>query len=89
MVAVVRMSAVVGGWSAVVSSNTNDSEGPEHAADTPEHDSQRLRPRLSEAAAELSQDLHRSPRPSEVAERAHTDVDDVIESLGEGPIDHH
>lgn len=88
MVAVVSMSAVVGGWSAVVS-NTNDPEGPEHAADTPEHHSERLRPRLSEAAAQLSQDLHRSPRPSEVAERAHTDLDDVIESLGEGPIDHH
>lgn len=47
-----------------------------------------LRLRLTIAAAELSDQLDRSPRPSEVAEHAHADVDDVIESVASrGPID--
>lgn len=46
-----------------------------------------LRPKLTAAAAELSDELHRSPRPSEVAHRAGADVEDVVESVAhDGPI---
>ena len=42
---------------------------------------QELQSRISKASNELSQTLHRSPRPSEVAEFLLVDVDSVIEAL--------
>ena len=42
---------------------------------------QELQSRLSTATEQLSQDLGRSPRPSEVADRLDEDIEDVIEAL--------
>ena len=42
---------------------------------------QELQAQISRASSELSQTLHRSPRPSEVAELLDVDVDSVIEAL--------
>jgi hypothetical protein len=68
---------------------TSDESGhKENVADAVLDEEEALRSRLREAASELSQDLHRSPRPSEVAERAETDVDEVVESVAwQGPLD--
>ncbi len=43
---------------------------------------QELQAQISRASGELSQTLHRSPKPSEVAEHLSVDVDSVIEALG-------
>ena len=42
---------------------------------------QELQAQISRASSELSQTLHRSPKPSEVAEFLSVDVDSVIEAL--------
>jgi RNA polymerase sigma-B factor len=42
---------------------------------------QELRVRVDAAAEELAQSLRRSPRPSEIADRLHVDVEDVAECL--------
>ncbi len=42
---------------------------------------QELQAQISRASSELSQTLHRSPKPSEVAEFLNCDVDSVIEAL--------
>ena len=43
---------------------------------------QELQGRIAEAAAELTQDLGRSPRPSEIADRLEEDPERVLEALG-------
>lgn len=42
---------------------------------------QELQSQISRASAELSQELHRSPKTSEVAEHLNVDIDSVIEAL--------